>query len=222
LTNLRCLNLLNNQIDDKIIAQMRYFVKNDYDIDSLSSSTVYQSQNTIKAPLATPDPSEYSSVNYDKFHPKESKQNQNKIIKSETKYNPIINNSTNHYDNNNILLTKRANTPLQETARVDLEKYNFINTNLNDVEIHKRDQLRLDQYFKNAEKYKNRIDHDPYSLERSLERDFDTLLRYEKKFIQNKNEMTGDIDLPNDKELIKPVDDLRFRTHNVLPFNLIN
>ena len=225
--NLRCLNLLNNQIDDKIIAQIRYYVKNDYDTESLSTSTVFQTQNSMKAPLATPEPSEYSYINYDnKFNPKDNKQNnQSQNIKSTPKYNPSLNSSTNHYDNNNnLLLTKKVNAPLNESSKTNLEKYNFINTNLNDIEIQKRDQQRLDQYFKNAEKYKNRIDHDPYSLERSLERDFDTLLRYEKKFIQNKNEMIGEAGMNSNNygELIQPYDDFRFKTHNVLPFNLSN
>jgi hypothetical protein len=239
--NLRSLNLMNNQIDDIILAQIRYFVKNDYDSDSLSTSAVFQPQNSMKAPLATPEPSEYSYVNYDRFNSKESKQ-KNQTTKFTPKYTPNLNNnSTNHYDNNNnLLLTKKNNSPLHVTKKKDLDRYSFINTNLNDIEIHRKDQERLDQYFKNAENIKNKIDHDPYLLERSLERDFDTLLRYEKKFIQNKNEMTGEIgtgitnnkknnninnddsNINNDGELIQPFDDLRFKNHNVLPFNLNN
>ncbi len=102
---------------------------------------------------------------------------------------------TNHYDNSDLKEGK---------LQFDLPK---TKTNL-------ENEFDLDRYLQRGGR--KIVDHDPDEFEKSLEKDFDTLLRYERKFIQSKNESERDVD----GELIRPFDDLRFKRHTVLPFNI--
>ena len=117
-------------------------------------------------------------------------------------------------------------------------------SDLSDLDFKLKEQLKLEEYMNKAKKFndlkeefndhmsqKNQYQRelDRIEYQRALEREYSlTKARYERWNENNKfiTEKLSDKSLKENEdfdssELLKPYDDLRFKTHSVLPFNLV-
>lgn len=125
--------------------------------------------------------------------------------------------------NNNIdynLINELQNYVEMNDELTDSREINQSNTDesviINDsYDLKLRDQIKLDQYVKNAHKLDLNDQSQISEYEKSLERDFKTLLIEQNKLKQTKHYYEEDGDL------LQPTnEDLRYKRHTVLPFNL--
>lgn len=197
LNNLKSLNLLNNPIDANILLEIKQFVKNEYDFDnnSINSDTIAINTNIINR----------SDGDNEKI-------NEKKILKKSLSKNKV--------------------------ASLDVDNM----AQINDIDLQLRDQLKLEEYLHNANKFNNLKeninDHrsqknqyqrelDRLEYQRALEKNYSiSKARYDKwrendKFINEKMKQSNDNENYETAEILKPYDDLRFKNHSVLPFNIV-
>ena len=200
---IKSLNLLNNPIDHNIINEIHKYVKNDYDLDPTSRDTLAADHQ--------------KSVNKIKAIEKKLKKQSNKVRHADT------------------------------SSNADLNALNVNSANLNvnsELDLRLRDQLKLEEYISNANRFnglrEDMVKHsnekieyqrelDRLEYQRALERDYNAsktryeLWRENNKFINEKLNPVKDSaeDKYETSELLQPFDDLRFKTHSILPFNLV-
>lgn len=133
---------------------------------------------------------------------------------NESDYLPKYNTKTIEKKVNINPTAKKSNTEKQNHAKALYH---------HELELKIREQLKLEEFIKNAQKYNISRDADALEYQRALERDFlESRERYEKwlendKFIREK---LREKEEEEEAEILKPYDDFRFKTHSILPFNL--
>jgi hypothetical protein len=202
LTKLKSLNLLNNPIDANVLLEIKRYIKNEYDLESDYASNAH--------PFATPDTIIHKPFTAD------DKSSEKKAVKKQ---------------------------PLSKNKVASIDIIDSV-AQINEIDLQLRDQLKIEEYINKANKFnslkENLNDHrnkkmqyqrelDRLEYQQALERNHSlSKARYDKwrendRFINEKLNPTnqnGD-EKYETSEILKPYDDLRFKTHSVLPFNIV-
>jgi len=203
LTKLKSLNLLNNPIDASVLLEIKRYIKNEYVLESDNASNthpIYATHDTvIQRPFIADD-----------------KSSEKKAVKKQ---------------------------PLSKNKVASIDIVDSV-AQINEIDLQLRDQLKIEEYINKANKFnslkENLNDHrnqkmqyqrelDRLEYQQALERNHSlSKARYDKwrendRFIKEKMNPTnqnGDEQYET-AEILKPYDDLRFKTHSVLPFNIV-